>query len=66
MGPFSIHPPVLHVSCTCVPKSRTSFPYMYVTSFSSIPHYGKVKLISKIELERDLQSIALEVNASIN
>ena len=32
---------------------------IYVTSFSSISHYSNMRLISKIELERDLQSIAL-------
>ena len=41
-----------------------SYNGVYVTNFSSISYYSNVRLISKIELERDLQSIALEVHAS--
>ena len=39
-----------------------------VTSFSSIPYYSNERLISKIELVQDLQSIALglDVHASTN
>ena len=37
-----------------------------VTSFSSISYYSNVRLISKIELEQNLQSIKLDVHASAN
>ena len=39
---------------------------VYVTSFFSIPYYSNVRLVSKIELEQDLQSIAWDVHASTN
>ena len=37
-----------------------------VTSFSSISYYSNVRLISKIELEQNFQSIILDVHASAN
>ena len=38
--------------------------FIYVTSFSSISYYSNVRLISKVEFEQDLQSIAWDVHAS--
>ena len=37
-----------------------------VTSFSSISYYSNVRLISKLELEQNFQSIILDVHASAN
>ena len=39
---------------------------LHVTSFSSISYYSNVRLISKIELEQNFQSITLHVHASAN
>ena len=39
---------------------------IYVTSFSSTSYYSNVRLISKIELEQNLQSTILDIHASAN
>ena len=42
------------------------YSFIHVTSFSSISYYRNVRLISKIELEQNFQSIILDVHASAN
>ena len=49
---------LLSIVCLCV--------CIYVTSFYSISYYSNVRLISKIELEQNFQSIILDIHASAN